>query len=62
MSDQHDRARDHRIRRAVEEAAQDEQERGKQQRNVGVVLGVLALLVVLLLVLIVTGSTQVLTP
>ena len=50
------------VHRAVDEAAKPEEDRDKQQRNAGVAIGVLFLLVLALLIAVVTGSTDALSP
>ncbi len=50
------------LHRAVDEAAREEEDHDKQQRNAGVAIGVLFLLVLALLVAVVTGSTDALSP
>jgi hypothetical protein len=45
-----------RIRRAIEESAQDHEEERVKQRNAGVAIAVLAVVVVGLLIAIVTGA------
>jgi hypothetical protein len=50
------------LHRAVDEAARADEDRTKQQRNAGVAIAVLALLVVGLLIAVVTGSTDALRP
>ena len=50
------------LHRAVDEAAKADEERDKQQRNAGVAIALLALLVVGLLIAVVTGATDVLSP
>ena len=50
------------LHRAMDEAARPDEERDNQQRNAGVAIAVLALLVVGLLIAVVTGSTDVLRP
>jgi hypothetical protein len=58
---QRETAREH-VRRALDEAAQPEPDRDSQQRNAGVAIAVLAAVVVLLLVAIVSGATDVFQP
>jgi hypothetical protein len=48
------------IHRAVDEAARAEESHDKQQRNAGVAIALLALVVMALLIAIVTGATDVL--
>jgi hypothetical protein len=50
------------LHRAVDDAARPEEERDKQQRNAGVAIAVLFLLVLGLLIAVVTGSTDALSP
>ena len=50
------------LHRAVEEAARAEVDHDKQQRNAGVAIGLLFLLVLALLVAVVTGGTDALRP
>ena len=50
------------LHRAVDEAARADEDRAKQQRNAGVAIAVLALLVVGLLIAVVTGATDALRP
>jgi hypothetical protein len=50
------------VHRAVDEAAKPEEDHKRQQRNAGVAIAVLFLLVLALLVAVVTGSTDALSP
>jgi hypothetical protein len=50
------------VHRAVDEAAKPEEDHNKQQRNAGVAIAVLFLLVLALLIAVVTGSTDALSP
>jgi hypothetical protein len=50
------------LHRAVEEAARSEDDHSKQERNAGVAIGLLFLVVLALLVAVVTGATDALTP
>jgi hypothetical protein len=50
------------LHRAVDEAARDEEDHTKQQRNAGVAIGLLFLLVLALLIAVVTGGTDALSP
>ncbi len=54
--------RHEKLRRAMDEAAREEEDHDKQQRNAGVAIGLLFLLVLALLVAVVTGSTDALSP
>ena len=57
----HEDRRD-KLHRAVDDAAKPEEDHNKQQRNAGVAIGVLFLLVLALLIAVVTGSTDALSP
>jgi hypothetical protein len=54
-------AREH-VHRALEEAGRPEPDRAGQQRNAGVAIALLALVVVLLLLAIVSGATDAFRP
>lgn len=50
------------LHRAVDDAAKPEEDHRKQERNAGVAIGLLFLLVLALLIAVVTGSTDALSP
>ena len=60
-ADANDKRRE-KLHRAVDEAAKPEENHDKQERNAGIAIGVLALVVVALLIAIVTGATDALSP
>ncbi|MGZ4616460.1 MAG: hypothetical protein ACXV4A_12960 [Actinomycetes bacterium] len=58
---QHDDPRE-KVRRAVDEAARPEDDHEKQERNSGIAIAVLAIVVALLLIGIVSGATGAFRP
>ena len=54
--------RHEKLRRAVDEAARPEEDHSKQERNAAVAIGLLFLVVLALLIAVVTGATDALTP
>ena len=50
------------LHRAVDEAASPEEDHTKQERNAGVAIGLRFLVVLALLIAVVTGATDALTP
>ena len=50
------------LHRAMDDAARPDEERDNQQRNAGVAIAVLFLLVLALLIAVVTGGTEALSP
>ena len=57
-----DKDRREKLYRAVDEAAKPDDEHDRQQRNAGIAIGLLFLVVVGLLIAVVTGATDALSP
>ena len=57
-----DKDRRDKLHQAVDEAAKPDEEHDRQQRNAGIAIGLLFLVVVALLIAVVTGATDALSP